>query len=145
TLGVHAVLVLHVEDMLGGAAPPFLSGVIMGLPGIALFLSATRWVRLLDRHPLERVTLVAFIGAGVGYIVSGLLPTITLFVPVFFVACVFVAAFRPLGAAVVTMDIDEEFRGRAFGLQTSATTAGGLVGPLLAGAVGDVLGRGAVF
>src|SRR5690606_41925843 len=73
------------------------------------------------------------------------LPTIARFVPVCFVACVFVAAFRPLGAAVVTMDIDEEFRGRAFGLQTSATTAGGLVGPLLAGAVGDVLGRGAVF
>src|SRR5690606_37415508 len=76
---------------------------------------------------------------------SGLLPSIVLFVPVFFVASVFVAAFRPLGAAVVVTDIAEDFRGRAFALQTSATTAGGLVGPLLAGGIGDVLGRGAVF
>src|SRR5690606_31568932 len=145
TMGVQPVLVLHVEEMLGEAAHPFLTGFIMALPGIALFLSATRWVRLLDRHAVERVALVAFIGAGVGYVVSGLLPSIVLFVPVFFVACVFVAAFRPLGAAVVATDIPEDFRGRAFALQTSATTAGGLVGPLMAGVIGDVLGRGAVF
>src|SRR5690606_34891106 len=114
TMGVQPVLVLHVEEMLGEAAHPFLTGFIMALPGIALFLSATRWVRLLDRQPLERVALVAFIGAGVGYVVSGLLPSIVLFVPVFFVASVFVAAFRPLGAAVVVTDICEDFPRRAF-------------------------------
>jgi len=145
TMGVQPVLVLHIEGLLGKAASSFLSGFILALPGLALFVSATRWVGMLDRHPLQRVAFIAFLGAGIGYIVSGVLGTIWLFVPIFFAASVFAAAFRPLGAAVVSMEVPEDFRGRAFALQTSATTMGGLIGPLISGVTADILGRAAVF
>lgn len=145
TMGVQPILVLHIEAMLGQAASPFLSGFILALPGLALFLSATRWVGLLDRYPLTQVALIAFLGAGVGYVVSGIVGNIWLWLPLFFVASIFAAAFRPLGAAVVSMDVPEDFRGRAYGLQTSATTLGGLIGPLMAGFTADLLGRTAVF
>ncbi|HLT58999.1 MAG: MFS transporter [Limnochordales bacterium] len=145
TMGVQPVLVLHIESMLGQAAHPFLSGFILALPGLALFLSATRWVSLLDRYPLQQVVLIAFVGAGAGYVLSGLVGHIWLWVPLFFAASIFAAAFRPLGAAVVATDVAEDFRGRAFALQTSATTMGGLIGPLLAGVTADYLGRAAVF
>src|SRR5690606_1552304 len=131
--------------LLGRAASPFLSGFILALPGLALFLSATRWVGLLDRYSLQQVAFIAFVGAGTGYVLCGLLGVIWAFVPVFFLASVFGAALRPLGAAVVTMDVPEHFRGRAFALQTSATTMGGLIGPLLSGVTADHLGRAAVF
>jgi len=145
TMGVQPVMVLHIESMLGKAASPMLSGFILALPGLALFLSATRWVGLLDRYPLQQVALIAFLGAGLGYVISGVVRIIWLWVPLFFLASIFAAAFRPLGAAVVSTDVPPDFRGRGFALQTSATTAGGLFGPLLAGIVADYLGRGAVF
>ncbi|MBO8140875.1 MAG: MFS transporter [Firmicutes bacterium] len=144
-MGVQPVLVLHVETMLGRAANPALSGSIMALPGIAVFLTATRWVSLLDERPLQQVAFIAFLGSGIGYILAGMMGNIWLFSAVFFAASLFVAAFRPLGAAVVATEVEESFRGRAFGLQTSATTMGGLIGPLLAGVVADALGRSAVF
>ena len=99
----------------------------------------------MDRYPLTQVALIAFLGAGVGYVVSGIVGNIWLWLPLFFVASIFAAAFRPLGAAVVSMDVPEDFRGRAYGLQTSATTLGGLIGPLMAGFTADLLGRTAVF
>ncbi|OUM98387.1 MAG: hypothetical protein BAA04_00505 [Firmicutes bacterium ZCTH02-B6] len=145
SMGVQPVLVLHLEALLGHAASPFLSGLILALPGLALFLSATRWVGLLDRYPLQHVAFIAFVGAGAGYILCGLLGYIWAFVPLFFLASVFAAAFRPVGAAVVTLDVPEHFRGRAFALQTSATTMGGLIGPLVSGVTADWLGRAAVF
>lgn len=142
---IQPVLVLHVEELLGANASAFLTGVILALPGIAFVLSATRWVRLLDRRNVRQVLVLAFIGAGAGYVLSGLAGVIWLFVPVFFVASLFVAAFRPVGAAMITRDVDAGFRGRAFGLQSSATTLGGLIGPLLAGVIADFFSRGAVF
>ena len=39
TMGVQPILVLHIEAMLGQAASPFLSGFILALPGLALFLT----------------------------------------------------------------------------------------------------------
>ena len=41
SMSVQPVLVLQVEAMLGEAGSPFLTGVIMALPGIAFVLSAT--------------------------------------------------------------------------------------------------------
>lgn len=145
SMSIQPVLVLQVESMLGQESSAFWSGVILALPGIAFALSATRWVALLDDMPAHQVLTMAFVGTGAGYILSGLVNSIWLFVPLFFAASVFVAAFRPLAAALITQRVDADFRGRAFGLQSSATTMGGFVAPLFAGVVADFLGRSAVF
>lgn len=142
---VQPVLVLHIETMLGAHGQPLLTGLIMALPGIAFMLSATRWVQLMDRFPVQRLITVAFLGTGVMYVISGAMHSLWLFAPVFFVAGVFVAAFRPIGAAMVTSRVDPDFRGRAFALQTSASTIGALFGPIIAGVIADFYGRNAVF
>src|SRR5690625_1349604 len=88
---------------------------------------------------------VAFLGTGAMYLASGFMPNIWYPSPVFFVGSLFVAAFRPVGAAMITSDVEADFRGRAFALQTSASTVGALFGPLLAGFIADHYGRNAVF
>lgn len=143
--GVQPVLVLHIEEMLGQRANAFLTGMVMALPGIAFVLSATRWVRLMDKHHVDRLIQAAFLGTGVMYMVTGAMPHIWLFAPVFFVGSLFVAAFRPIGAAMITSAVEQDFRGRAFALQTSASTLGGLLGPIVAGLIADYYGRRAVF
>lgn len=143
--GVQPVLVLYIEDLLGTDANAFLTGLIMALPGAAFVFSATRWVRFMDKYSVRQLINVALVGTGTMYVVSGMMPNVWLFAPVFFIGSLFVAAFRPVGAAMVTSDVDADFRGRAFALQTSASTLGGLVGPLLAGLIADLYGRSAVF
>lgn len=143
--GVQPVLVLHVESMLGANANAFLTGLVMALPGIAFVLSASPWVRLMDKHAVERLINVAFLGTGIMYVVTAAAPNVWVFAPLFFIGSVFVAAFRPIGAAMVTSDVEPDFRGRAFALQTSASTLGGLLGPIVAGLIADHYGRNAVF
>ncbi|REJ31780.1 MAG: hypothetical protein DIU83_11125 [Bacillota bacterium] len=145
SMSIQPVLVLQVESLLGQAGSGFWSGVILALPGIAFALSATRWVGLLDTMAAHQVLAVAFTGTGVGYVLAGLVNNIWLFVLLFFAASVFVAAFRPLAAALITQRVAPDFRGRAFGLQSSATTMGGFIAPLFAGVVADWFGRSAVF
>lgn len=142
---VQPILVLHIEEMLGMGAQPLLTGMIMAIPGIAFVFSATRWVALMHKMTVQRLITLAFVGTGFGYIASGAVTTIGLFAPVLFVASVFVAAFRPVGAALITSGVDADFRGRAFALQTSSTTMGALFGPLIAGLIADHFGRQAVF
>lgn len=143
--GVQPVLVLHIEEMLGAGANVALTGLIMALPGVAFVLSATRWVRLMDKHPVTRLITIAFVGTGIMYMASGAMQTMWTFAPMFFVASVFVAAFRPVGAAMITSDVEPDFRGRGFALQTTASTIGGLIGPIIAGLIADLYGRNAVF
>lgn len=145
SMSIQPVLVLQVEAMVGQAASAFWSGIILALPGIAFALSATRWVGMLEQRPVTQVVTLAFLGTGIGYILSGMMGSIWFFIPMFFGASLFVSAFRPLAAALISTGVDADFRGRAFGLQSSATTMGGLIGPLFAGVIADWWGRSAVF
>lgn len=144
-MSIQTVLVLQVESLVGPESVAMWSGVILALPGVAFALSATRWVEQLERRAVHVVLTWAFVGTGIGYVLSGAVGTIWLFVPMFFAASLFVSAFRPLSAAMITTNVETDFRGRAFGLQSSATTMGGFLGPLFAGFVANHFGRSMVF
>jgi len=145
SMSTQTVLVLKVESMVGPESSALWSGVILSLPGVAFAMSATRWVAQLERRSVYAVLAGAFVGTGVGYVLAGLTGSIWVFVLLFFAASVFASAFRPLAAAMITTGVEADFRGRAFGMQTSAATLGGFLGPLFAGFVADHFGRSAVF
>lgn len=145
SMSTQTVLVLKVESMVGPESSAAWSGVILALPGVAFALSATRWVAQLDKRSVYRVLTAAYIGTGLGYVLSGLVGSIWLFVLLFFASSLFASAFRPVSAAMITTGVDSEFRGRAFGMQSSAATLGGFLGPLFAGFVASHFGRSAVF
>lgn len=143
-VGVQPILALHIESLMQ-ATIPWLTGLVFTLPGLAFVLTATRWVRLYERHGFQKAANWAFWGAGITSVISGLTGNTALFAFMFFASSVFLAALRPISAAMVATEVEASFHGRAFGIQSAAMTFGGLIGPLGAGAVAGALGNHAVF
>ena len=115
------------------------------LPAIAVVLTAARWVRMSETRGVYRVVFLSLVGSGVSCILLGLTGHIFVFMALFFVNGLFIAALRPVAAAIIATEVDKEFHGRAFGMQTSAQTLGGLVGPISSGVIAGFLGNSAVF
>lgn len=144
SLAIQPILALYVAE-LSGSASTSLSGLIFSLPGIAFVLSANRWVRLGQHRGYSWVVQVGLLGAALTGVLLSLAGSIANFALLFFAQGVFIAGLRPVAAAIISEEVEERVRGQAFGMQQSATTLGGLFGPIVAGAVGSLLGKGAVF
>lgn len=122
-----------------------ISGMIFALPGLALILTANAWVQQGQRRGYGNVVQAALLGAGIfgiGLAISGSLIVFALF---FFLQGVCLAGLRPVSAAIIAEEVEEEFRGRAFGMQQAANTIGGLSGPMVAGFVSSRWGPPAAF
>lgn len=122
-----------------------ISGMIFALPGLALMLTANAWVQQGQRRGYGNVVQAALLGAGIfgiGLAISGSLIVFALF---FFLQGVCLAGLRPVSAAIIAEEVEEEFRGRAFGMQQAANTIGGLSGPMVAGFVSSRWGPPAAF
>ncbi len=144
SLAVQPILAIYVAE-LAGSDSTSLSGVVFSLPGVAFVLTAGRWVRAGQRLGYSRVVFGALLGAAVSGVLLSLAGSVLAFSLLFFVQGVFIAGLRPVAAAIVSEEVDERVRGQAFGMLQSATTLGGLVGPIVAGSVGRLFGTGAVF
>lgn len=141
---VQPFLTLYLEEIDPGA-PPWVGGLIFSLPGIAFVLTAGAWTRLGERIGHQRLIPGALVATALLFAGLFLPQGLWLFGAVFFGASVFNAALRPTAAALIADRVPEEFQGRAYGMQQSALTFGGLVFPLAAGAVGGALGHRVVF
>lgn len=152
SVGIQPILALHVEDLLAiqsqsipaGMHESVIAAVFM-LPAIGFVLTATRWVRFSEKHSIQRAMLFSLTGAGIMSIVTGLTNNIALFLLFFFINGIFIAALRPIAAATIATRVEPDFHGRAFGMQTSAQTLGGLIGPMTGGFIAGIWGNQAVF
>ena len=139
------VLVPFVKGLLGADSPSWLAGFLYSVPGVAFVLTAPWWARRGERIGFHK-TVAA------GLLVSGLLYLPTTFVTgpwqfgLLRVAIgVAGAAIGPGVATMLATAVPRELRGRAFGLNQSAASAGAVVGPLMGGAVASFLGQRGVF
>jgi len=144
SIAVQPVLSLYVQE-LSGSASTALSGLIFSLPGLALVLTANQWVRIGERIGYRVVMRRALLAAACVMAVIPFLRSILWFGVAYFVQGVFVAALRPTSSAMISTEVDSSFHGRAFGMQQSATTLGGMFGPTLAGFFAGIFGAGSVF
>ena len=90
------------------------------------------------------VVQVGLLGAALTGVLLSLAGSIANFSLLFFAQGVFIAGLRPVARDHLRRGRGG-YRGQAFGMQQSATTLGGLFGPIVAGAIGSLLGKGAVF
>lgn len=139
SVGIQPVLALHAETLLV-SPEPWLTGLFFSLPGLAFVLTATFWVRQLERRGYRPVALSAMLGTGFFAVAAGLVHQVYLFVLLFFLMALFLGALRPVSAAIISTDVDPAFHGRAFGMQQSAFTMGGLLGPMISGTVASSWG-----
>lgn len=142
---MEPVLVPYIKGLLGESAPNWMAGVIYSLPGFAFIAAAPWWAARAERVGYTTtVTLGLLIGAAAillqAAVTSGLaMGALRL------AAGLALAAVSPGIAALITMVVPREQRGRAFGLNQSAFGIGAMLGPLLGGLVGSWAGTAWVF
>lgn len=144
TISVQPILTIYLPE-LARTPSTALSGAIFSLHGLAFILTATTWVRYGERLGFRTIVRWALLGTALFGGALAWVRSIEVFAVLFFIQGVFLAGLRPISSAMISLEIDPAFHGRAFGLQSSAVTLGGMIGPIITGWVSASLGMTAVF
>jgi len=128
-----------------GDAHEFIVGFIFSLPAIATVLAAARWAKLGERIGFARLLSLGLLAAGLLILPQSLVTTVGWLILLRFLYGLMTAAVQPSVNATLAGVVHPSFRGRAFGINTSAMFIGSVVGPTLGGWVADGFGPRAVF
>ncbi len=142
---VNPILALHLTNMNGGHAPRWLAGFVFSLLPGAFILSAHSWSRLGERKGYNQTIQAGLLGAGACALALTFVKNVWIFSAIFFTAGIFLAALNPSTGAIICTKVGEHFRGRAYGMQTSANMIGNMIAPLLAARIGTWFGLPSVF
>jgi len=142
---ISPILALHLSNMNGRETTVWLTGIVFSLPPIALVLTAHSWTRFGERMGYHRGILIGLVGAGLCGLALALVHNLWLFSGIFFVAGIFLASLNPSTGALICTRVEAGFRGRAYGMQSSAAMLGSLVAPLAATRIGAAFGLSSVF
>jgi len=138
------LLALHLGKI-GSGAPDWFTGFVFSLPAAAFVLSAHRWSLFGERRGYHRAITTGFAGGALFVAVLAGVHSIWLFAALYFALGLCVAAVAPSTGAVICTRVPDEFRGRAYGMQSSAVMLGGLVAPVTATQLAAHLGIPSVF
>ena len=143
---LQPILALYVGDMQGtmeGAA--IISGTILSIGGLAGSLTTNLWVRLGERRGYFRTISYCMLGSSVVLLLQSLPVGIWWFgvLQVLIGSCI--VGINPSLSAAVTLNTDPSFRGRMFGMTTTAQQFGSMVGPVFASIVSTYIGISYVF
>ena len=143
---LQPILALYVGDMQGtmeGAA--IISGTILSIGGLAGSLTTNIWVRLGERRGYFRTISYCMLGSGVVLLLQSLPVGIWWFgvLQVLIGSCI--VGINPSLSAAVTLNTEPGFRGRMFGMTTTAQQFGSMVGPVFASIVATYIGISYVF
>ena len=143
---LQPILALYVGDMQGtmeGAA--IISGTILSIGGLAGSLTTNIWVRLGERRGYFRTISYCMLGSGVVLLLQSLPVGIWWFgvLQVLIGSCI--VGINPSLSAAVTLNTEPCFRGRMFGMTTTAQQFGSMVGPVFASIVSTYIGISYVF
>lgn len=121
-----------------------LSGIIFGSTYLVSAIFSPIWGHAADRIGRKPIILRAGLGLGVIYLLMGLVPNVT----VLLILSMVQGAFTGYGSAcnpLIATQTDKEHVGYALGMLSTAGVAGSLLGPIVGGAIEDVLGLQAVY
>lgn len=144
SISVQPVLAIYMTELTHNPSTA-LSGLIFSMPGLAFVISAAMWVRHGEIRGFHTIVQWALLGTAFFGVLLSLVDSVVVFMLLFFLQGIFLAGLRPAASAIISNEIEPEFHGRAFGMQSSAVTLGGMIGPLVAGVVSSHLGIAAVF
>lgn len=143
---IEPVLPLYIVN-LGGSSEnaSLIAGIVFSLPGIASALFAPFWGKWADKIGFQRVLFIGLLGGGLGTIAQILFSQIWGFSIIRFVFGIFFCAVFPALNGLVVKSTTEDFRGRAFSLNQTATQIGGMIGPIIGGFLGGIFPVQSVF
>jgi len=138
---VQPLLTLHIADLQGGVQDvAATAGFVLSLIGIAGILASPQWGKLGEQRGYVRVLIVCLIASGCVISMQYFVHSLWLFTIVQFIFGLFLAGIVPVVNTLVVQSTDQTFRGRSFGLTTSANQTGSLLGPLIGGGLGKFVG-----
>ena len=138
---IQPLITMYVGQLMGamGDEAVKMSGVIFSLAGFAGILAAPFWGKRGQRFGYVRVFALVTFTAGFINLFQVFIQDVWQFAAIQFIYGLFLAGAVPNINANLTVVTDKATRGKAFGLSTSANQFGGVVGPLLGGALGAVM------
>jgi DHA1 family multidrug resistance protein-like MFS transporter len=120
------------------------SGFLFAAPFLVQMLAAPLWGVLGDRHGRKIMVLRAMAGIGTTNMLSAAVSHVGQLVVLRAVQGG-VSGFVAAGNALVTASIPPDRMGAALGMLQTSLTAGGIIGPLVGGALADLVGYRNVF
>jgi len=144
-MALEPVLVPFVQQIAGADAPGWLSGLLFSIPGVAFVLMAPWWARRGEQVGYTRTVATGLLGSGLFYLLQVFVTGPWQFGSLRLASGVVGAAISPGVAALIATEVPLELRGRAFGLNQAAASAGTIVGPLLGGFIGSYVNARGVF
>ena len=136
-------MVFYVYDQLGWTTAQF--GIIAGCYGIALALAQALLSKASDRHGRKPVILIGLALTLVLYVGLATITSFRVMMFAAFTAGLGVGLVGPALSALILDLADDDQRGRAVGMKSSASSLGGVLGPLAVALVSGVLSPAAVF
>lgn len=143
---IEPLLPLYVEHLgISAQDASLATGFVFSILGVASILFAPMWGRLGDRTGFLRILMIGLLGGGLGNIAQVFFHSIWSFAVIRFAYGAFFCAVFPALNSMTVKVTEPEYRGRAFGISQSANQIGTLLGPLVGGALGDLVGIHQVF
>jgi DHA1 family multidrug resistance protein-like MFS transporter len=128
---VAPIVPLFVQHLISaGQNPASITGLMLGLGGVAGAISAIFFGRLSDKVNPKYVLLACLFIGGFSYIPQGLAPTIIVLIGFRLIFGLTTGGVGPTTNALIAEITPPEERGSVFGLLSASTSAGGLIGPL---------------
>lgn len=143
---LQPVITLYVGELEGSMSQAaFYAGMIFSCGGLAGAVVTPLWGRYGQRRGYYRAMLMAFGGAGIFNALQYLPDTVLWFGVMQFCVGLFIVGVSPAVSAVTVNCTEPNFRGRVFGLSTTAHQAGSMLGSLLGGVLSACFGIRSVF
>ncbi|MGM9529628.1 MAG: MFS transporter [Phascolarctobacterium sp.] len=138
---IQPLITMYVGQLMGsmGDEAIKMSGVIFSLAGFTGIIAAPFWGKRGQHYGYVRIFALVTFTAGFINLFQVFIQDVWQFAAIQFFYGLFLAGAVPNINANLTVVTDKTTRGKAFGLSTSANQFGGVVGPLLGGALGAVL------
>lgn len=134
---IQPLLTLHIADLQGSVQDAvLLSGFVFALIGIAGIIASPLWGKAGERRGYKNILSLCLIGSGLVISMQYFIHHLWLFTVIQFLFGLFMAGIVPMVNTLVVRSTGDEFRGRSFGLTTSANQLGAMIGPLIGGAIG---------
>ncbi|SEU00662.1 MFS transporter [Paenibacillus sp. NFR01] len=121
------------------------AGIVFSAVGIATVIMAPLWGRLGTRKGFGMILFLGLIGGGIGNILQYFVSGYVEFAALRFVYGLFYAGVIPSVNAMIVKTIEPGFRGRAFGLNQSASQLATMAGPIIGGLLGGMMPIRGVF
>lgn len=140
---ILALYIGHMKGTMNGAA--MIAGTILSVGGLAGAITTNLWVRMGERKGYFRTISYCLLGTGIMIGLQSLPFGVWWFGVLQVIVGCCIVGVNPSLSAAVALNTEPTFRGRMFGMTTTAQQFGSMIGPVFASVVTTYLGIAYVF